>query len=132
MVMTSTILLDAPQDEETAFDTSMLERFGHPVSVCEGPEFKHICPLLGGAGCPTFEQAHGIVFKLDLERAQHRAILRAYRELAPDVPIRVVVRPGQAEHFHELLAGFSVWAHEPTVADLDALAAEIEAADTLL
>ena len=132
MVTTSTVLLDGTRDGETDFDVSLLERFGHPVTVCEGPEFKHICPLLGGEGCPKFEEAHGVVFKLDLDRAQHRAILRAYHELSPDLPIRVVVRPEQAERYHDQLAEFTVWTHEPTAVDLDALAAEVEAADSLL
>ena len=42
------------------------------------------------------DSAHGIVFLLDLDRPQHRAILRRYREVVrADVPIRAVVKPGQ-------------------------------------
>jgi hypothetical protein len=79
-----------------------------------------------------FEQAHGIVFKLDLGQDQHRAILRRYRALArPDMPIRVLVSPADAERHAELLRDVQLWTREPNVADLDGFAAEVEAADRL-
>ena len=47
--------------------------------------------LVGGHGCQLYEEAHGIVFALDLERPEHRAIVRSYRDLGPaELPIRVV------------------------------------------
>ena len=112
------------------FDRSILERLGHPVVTCGGPEAMRLCPILGGEGCDKFEEAHGIVFELDLDRPQHRAIVRRYRELArPDLPIRVVVRPDQQQRYADLLADVQVWDHSPTVADLDGFAAQVEAAD---
>lgn len=123
------VLLDV-LDGEGDFDRSTLERLGHPVITCSGPEVKKLCPLLGGEGCPKFAQAHGIVFELDLDRAQHRAIVRRYNELArPDLPIRVVVRPDQRGRYADLLSKLQVWDHSPTVADLDGFAAQVEAAD---
>ena len=123
------VLLDVT-DGEGEFDRSILERLGHPVLVCHGPESMQLCPLLGGTGCPKFEQAHGIVFELDLDRAQHRDVVRRYRDLArPDMPIRVVVRPGQAERYADLLQQVQTWNHEPNVAELDGFAADVEAAD---
>lgn len=122
------VLLDVTEGEGE-FDRSILERLGHPVLVCHGPGAE-LCPLLGGTGCPKFEHAHGIVFELDLDRAQHRAVLRRYRELArPDLPIRVIVGPGQAERYADLLQQVETWNHEPNVAELDGFAAEVEAAD---
>lgn len=130
-VTSGTVLLDMMPGESCDFDRSILERLGHPVTVCHGPEVATLCPLLGGEGCAKFEKAHGIVFQLDLDRSQHRAILRRYRQLArPDLPIRVVVRTEQRERFADLLTGYEVWDHEPTVADLDGFAAEVEAADS--
>lgn len=124
------VLLDVTPGENEAFDAEFLERLGHPVMVCHGPEAKQLCPLLGGTGCPKFDSAHGIVFELDLDRPQHRAVVDRYRNLArPDLPIRVVVRGDQAERFEHLLRDVEVWTHEPTVADLDGFAAEVEAAD---
>jgi len=41
----------------------------------------------------------------------------------------VVVEYGQDRAYSELLAGTDVWAREPTAGDLDAFAAEVEAAD---
>lgn len=115
---------------EGEFDQSILERLGHSVEVCAGPEAKKLCPLLGGKGCPKFDRAHGIVFELDLDRPQHRAIVRRYRALGrADLPIRVVVRDEQRARYADLLAEVQVWDHAPTVADLDGFAAQVEAAD---
>lgn len=123
------ILLDIPPGMDEHFDVSFLERTGHPVEVCRGPQDKP-CPLLGGHGCPKFESAHGIVFELDLDRAEHRRILARYQAQAgADRPIRVVVGPGQAERYRDVLAGVEIWTHEPTVAELDGFAARVEAAD---
>src|SRR6266508_6299434 len=127
------VLLDVTPGETEAFDVSFLERNGHPVLVCHGPEVNQVFPLLGGHGCPKFEAAHGIAFELDLDLPQHRAILDRYRALTrPDLPIRAVVRPDQAERYRDLLTDIEVWTHEPTVADLDGFAAEVEATDRLL
>jgi hypothetical protein len=96
------VLLDALPGDAGEFDRATLERMGHPVVMCHGPAPKALCPLLGGLGCPKFERAHGIVFKLDPDGSQHREILYRYRQLAgPDVPIRVLLTPDQAErHVH--------------------------------
>lgn len=125
----SAILLDV-NGGDAAFVESFLERVGHPVTTCGGPEEGTICPLLTGEGCTKFEEAHGIVFELDLDRAQHRAILEHYAQLGPeDMPIRVVVRPDQQVTYAALLSQVEVWDHEPTVAELDGFAAQIDAVD---
>lgn len=126
------VLLDVSPGGEEAFDASFLERTEHPVLVCHGPG-DDTCPLLTGEGCAMFEAAHGIVFKLDLERPQHRAILLQYRRLAgPELPIRVLVADaGQAERYAGVLADVEVWFREPTVVDLDGFAAEVESVDRL-
>ena len=36
------------------FDRDMLERFGHVVRVCHGPDHGTLCPLLAGKGCEEF------------------------------------------------------------------------------
>jgi hypothetical protein len=124
------ILIDVIGGTGGEFDRSFLERTGHDVVVCHGPEHGELCPLLAGTGCDMVDGAHGIVFALDLDRAQHRAILQRYRDVTrPEVPIRVVVRPGQRGEYAELLTKFEVWEHEPTVAELDGFAAGVEAAD---
>jgi hypothetical protein len=126
------VLLDVSPGEAGEFDRATLERMGHPVLVCHGPSAEALCPLLGGHGCPKFEQAHGIVFKLDLARDQHRAIVRRYRQLArPDVPIRVLAASDDVERYADRLQDVELWTHEPNVADLDGFAAEVEAADRL-
>ena len=123
------ILLDIPPGVDGEFDVSFLARTGHPVVICHGPGDR-VCPLLGGQGCTKYDAAHGIVFELDLDLVQHRAIVERYRTVSgPDLPIRVVVRPGQAEQHRDVLAGVEVWTAEPTVAELDGFAARVEAAD---
>jgi hypothetical protein len=124
------ILIDVTPGSGGEFDRSFLERTGHDVVVCHGPEHGVLCPLLAGTGCEKVDNAHGIVFVLDLDRDQHRAILQRYREITrPEVPIRVVVGPGQRTRYADLLVAFEVWEHEPTVADLDGFAAGVEAVD---
>lgn len=128
--MGSVVLLDLPKGAAGSFDRSFLERVSHDVITCNGPAASELCPLLGGQGCDKFEQAHGIVFEFDLDRAQHRAILRRYLDLGrEDLPVRVVTTPDQAARYADELAGVTVWTHEPTVADLDGFAAEVDAAD---
>jgi hypothetical protein len=125
----SLILLDVAAGAGE-FDREMLERFGHAVRVCHGPDHNTLCPLLEGKGCADFEGAHGVMFELDLDRAQHRMIVRRYRDLArADVPIRVIVTAEQAERYADELEGIEVLTHSPTVADLDGFAAEVEATD---
>ena len=77
--------------------------------------------------CDKLSGAHGIAFELDLDRPQHRAILRRYQEVVkPGIPIRVLVRPEHADRYRELLSGVEVWTHEPSAADLDAFSARVE------
>jgi hypothetical protein len=124
------ILLDVTPGEGEAFESSFLERNAHPVIVCHGPTATKPCPLLGEEGCPKFAAAHGIVFELDLDRPEHRAIVERYRALGrPGLPIRVVVRPDQADRYRDLLTQVEVWTHEPNAAELDGFAAEVEATD---
>jgi hypothetical protein len=124
------ILIDVLPGSECEFDRSFLERTGHQVVVCHGPGHAGVCPLLAGTGCEMVDRAHGIVFALDLDQDQHRAILQRYYEVTrPDVPIRAVVRPGQREKYADQLGAFDVWEHEPNVADLDGFAAGVDSAD---
>jgi hypothetical protein len=122
------ILFDIPEGQ-TPLDRQFLESLGHRVMVCHGPEPGKLCPILTGEGCPLAEGAHGVVFELDLDRSQHREILSRYKDLLrEDLPIRVIVRPEQAAKYASLLRGLKTWTHTPVSGDLDAIAAEVEAA----
>lgn len=124
----SVILADLP--EGATFDVGFLEDLGHPVVVCHGPGPGRLCPILAGEACPKAEAAHGVVFALNLERPQHRKILERYKEvLSEGVPISVVTDPEMAQRYHGLLRDVGVWTSSPGNADLDGLAAEVEAAD---
>lgn len=122
------IILDVtPRDG--AVERRFLENLGHPVLVCHGPDWGKACPILK-EGCSKIEQAHGVVFQLDLDRPQHRVILKRYREILPDdIPVWASVREGQDVEYRELLRGVQVVLGEPGPADLDAFAAEVEAGD---
>ncbi|HZD22302.1 MAG TPA: hypothetical protein VE569_02720 [Acidimicrobiia bacterium] len=123
------ILFDIPAGQEPV-DRAFLEQLGHPVEICHGPPPSQLCPILKGEHCPLAEGARGIVFEFDLDRPQHRAILRQYRGvLRDDVPIHVVLKPGQATQYADLVKGLKVWTHVPVAGDLDALAAEVEASE---
>lgn len=126
----SVILLDVTPGEGERFERSFLERTGHEVVVCHGPHMGELCPILSGEGCSWVDEAHGMIFELDLDRPQHRAILRRYRQVTrPDVPIRAVLKPGQAERYAADLEGIEVVEHELTAADLDGFAAEVESTE---
>jgi hypothetical protein len=120
------ILFDIPEGVEPE-DRAFLEGLGHAVKVCNGPPHGELCPILAGEGCPLAQGAHGIVFELDLDRPQHRAILKKYKAaLRPDLPMRVIARSDQVSRHRELLSGLKVWDHTPAAGDLDAIAAEVE------
>lgn len=124
------VLFDLPSGNQPA-DSDFLVRQGYAVEVCHGPG-EGACPLVAGKGCPLAENARGIVFELDIDNPKHRAILRRYKSaLRDDMPIRVAVQPGQEHEYADLLKGVRVWTHEPVAGDLDALAAEAQAADSL-
>jgi len=128
MTQKSLILVDIP--EGGLVETSFLQTEGHPAMICHGPTETVPCPLVSGGGCPMAEAAHGILFQLDLDRPQHRAILERYKKvIREDVPIRVVTTDEKARQYASLLAGVQVWTHQPGIGDLDGFVAEVEAAD---
>ena len=130
MAEQSKILLDSPPDLDPTPVIAFLGRLQHPVEVCHGPGDDTPCPLLVGKGCSKVSSAHGIIYHLDLDRPAHREILLEYRRQVPsDVPLRVVVQPGQDRTYAELLRGLPVWTHDPTPGELDGFAALVEAAD---
>lgn len=119
-----TVLVDCASDRSLQVD--LLKRLGHPVETCSGPGHD-TCPILKNEPCPMLEAANAVIFELDLDLEQHREILAKYREiLGPDVPIRVVLQPGQEVEYAELLRSVDVWTHEPSVAEVDGFSALIE------
>ena len=115
---------------QTPVDHEYLEELGHRVMVCNGPPQGTLCPILDGGHCELAENAEAIVFEFDLDRPAHRAILTRYKELLrDDMPMRVVVKAGQAERYPDLVQGLGIWSHEPVAGDLDAIAAAAEAAE---
>lgn len=124
------VILDVTPGDHEGFERHLLEGTGHHVSVCHGPGDDAFCPLIEEGTCEEVNKAHGVVFKLDLEREYHRRILERYKRTLPaDMPIAVAVQPGQETTYAGLLDGLYVWGHSPTASDLDGFAALVEAAD---
>lgn len=125
------MILDVTPGDHEGFERRLLEGMGHRVEICHGPQ-GHGCPLLEDGACELVDDAHGVVFKLDLDRDYHRRILDRYRTTVPEgTPIAVAVQPGQETAYADLLDGLYLWNHEPTTADLDGFAARVEAADRI-
>ncbi len=128
----SKILFDSPPDLDATPVIAYLSRLAHQVEVCHGPGDDTPCPILSGMGCEKVSSAHGIIYHLDLDKPAHREILREYRRRVPsDVPLRVVVQPGQERKYAELLRGLPVWTHDPSPSELAGFAALVDAADYL-
>jgi hypothetical protein len=124
------VILDVTPGDHEGFERHLLEGMGHHVAVCHGPGEDAFCPLIEDGVCDEVNRAHGIVFKLDLERDYHRRILEQYKRTLPtDMPIAVAVQPGQEVTYAGLLDGLYVWSHSPTTSELDGFAALVEAAD---
>lgn len=124
------VILDVTPGDHERFERHLLEGAGHEVRVCHGPDADHACPLLEEGACDEVDKAHGVVFKLDLDTAEHRRILAAYKEALPeDMPIAVSVMAGQETTYANLLEGLYVWTDTPNAAQLDGFAALVEAAD---
>jgi hypothetical protein len=126
------MILDVTPGDHEGFERDLLEGMGHRVEICHGPgvgDHTH-CPLLEEGTCDLVNAAHGVVFKLDLDRDYHRQILQTYKLTLPsDMPIAVALQPGQDADYAALLDGVYVWNHTPTATDLDGFAALVEAAD---
>ena len=106
------------------------EKPATPLPFAMDRENLTLAPILEGAHCEHLEDARGVVFQFDLDDPVIREVLQKYKEIVPlEIPIRVVVSEEQREKYEGLLEGFEVWNREPTVADLDGFAAEVEAAD---
>ena len=88
------MILDVTPGDHEGFERRLLEGMGHHVEVCHGPgvgDHTH-CPLLEEGTCELVDKAHGVVFKLDLDREYHRRILQTYKQTLPaDMPIAVAV-----------------------------------------
>jgi hypothetical protein len=124
------VILDVTPGDHERFERRLLESTGHEVSVCHGPGGHEGCPLLEEGTCELLTEAHGVVFKLDLDREYHRRILEAYKRTIPaDMPLAVGVYPGQERQYADLLEGLYVWGHTPTASELDGFAALVDAAD---
>lgn len=123
-------ILDVTPGDHEGFERRLLEGMGHHVEVCHGPGAHADCPLIEEGTCRLVDEAHGVVFKLDLDREYHRRILESYKQTLPDdMPIAVSLQPGQDAIYGELLEGLYVWNHTPSATDLDGFASLVEAAD---
>jgi hypothetical protein len=86
-----------------------LEQQGYQVAVCGGPTSLHrgACPLVTAGTCPLVDGADVVVYALDVDDADDRAVLEAHR-LHPERPACVVVPPRLVERYRALLEGYEV------------------------
>jgi len=66
------VILDVTPGDHEGFERHLLEGTGHTVLVCHGPGDDPFCPLLEEGSCDEVNRAHGVVFKLDLEKQNER------------------------------------------------------------
>jgi hypothetical protein len=92
---------------------------------CGGPHTPGACPLLEGEACGKIVKADGILFQLNLERPDHRQILKIYSETL-DIPVRAVVSEADRDRYRDLLAEVEVVTPPMGPAALDAFASEVE------
>jgi hypothetical protein len=124
--MRNPVILDVnPDIEALDWEAEFLGRLEAHVITCMGPEATGLCPMLEGRPCPKVDAADGILFQLDLDKQPHREILARYVSNV-EGPIRVIVRPGQKEHYADLLKDVEVRETWPGPAALDGFDAEVE------
>lgn len=109
-------------------EVAFYENLEFPVEACCGPDTEGGCPLLRGEPCPKIETADGVIFQLDLDKADHRRLLAHYVQFfeGQGVPIRVVVTPEQKQKWAKLLSLVEVWTQPVSVSKLDGFASEVE------
>ena len=123
--MRNPVILDVnPDPEALHWEDDWLGRQDVDVVTCEGPHEPGGCPLLRGEPCGKIKKADGILFQLNLQRADHRKILQTYAENL-DIPIRAVVSEGDKEEFADLLADVEVVTPPVGPSSLDGFAAEV-------
>jgi hypothetical protein len=124
--MRKSIILDVnPDPDALQWEEDWLERQDVDVVRCGGPHTPGDCPLLEGKACGKIVKADGILFQLNLERSDHRQILKTYSETL-DIPVRAVVSEADRDRYRDLLAEVEVVTPPMGPAALDAFASEVE------
>jgi len=124
--MRKSVILDVNPDPDALYwEEDWLERQDVDVVRCGGPHAPGACPLLRGKACGKIVKADGILFQLNLERPDHRQILKTYSEIL-DIPIRAVVSEVDRDRYRALLTEVEVVTPPMGPAALDAFAAEVE------
>ena len=126
---TPTILDVNPDRDALTWEQDFIGRLEDHVIGCRGPRNEGGCPILRGDHCSKIRAADGVLFQLNLDRPDHRAILWRYKKLL-DVPIRVVCTKEQEEKWSLLLADVEVVNPPVGPAALDAFSAEVESSIT--
>lgn len=99
---------------------------GLDVVDCGGPRDLGVagCPVVTSGRCSLVEHADVVLFDLDLDNEDDRAVLAAMRAAHPDVPVVLEVPTAKARRHAGVLAGLTVI---PPY-DAEHLAATVEAA----
>ncbi|MBI2168414.1 MAG: HAMP domain-containing histidine kinase [Actinobacteria bacterium] len=101
------LVVDWDSDCQWAQDPE-LAASGYDVAVCGGLGVPHAvpdCPMVAEGRCSLVEAADAYVFSLRAPTDEALAVIRSYRDRAPDTPLVVEVPPAELDEFGEELDG---------------------------
>ena len=104
------VVIEGTDRAVVAAQHAALEAAGFSVSMCGGPDALpgRVCPLVGGTSCPMVDAADVVVHDLDLDRAEHRAVLRTLRRVHAATPIVLELPQSTARDHAALVEGCHV------------------------
>jgi hypothetical protein len=104
------VVIEGTDQAVVAAQCAELEAAGLTVSICGGPDALpgRVCPLVGGKSCPMVDAADVVVHDLDLDKAEHRAVLRTLRRVHSDTPVVLELPQSTARDHAVLLDGCHV------------------------
>jgi DNA-binding NtrC family response regulator len=104
------VVIESANRDAAIAQLAALEGAGYSVTHCGGPDAirGRVCPLVTGEPCPWVDAADVVVHDLDLDRPEHREILRTLRRTHPDTPIVLELPEATARQHACLLASCRV------------------------
>lgn len=86
---------------------NLLATEGYDVSTCRGPNDRrhHECPLAHGGDCDRAGEADVVFFGLNIADEDDRAVLLAWRDRHPELPVVVEIPASRVPLYQEELQG---------------------------
>ncbi len=122
------VLIEATEWRDREALATALRRRGYATAACPGPEGADgRCPLAGGAGCRTSEEADVIVHTLGPSDLRNVETLESHRRRHPSTPTVVEIADRAAAQAPERYAGLR---RVPHGASAEAIADAVDAIAT--